>query len=164
MTDPHTLARRCLGAGIDAAHPETVVRNRLSLDGTTLTVAGHAYDLDSYEQVVVVGGGNAAGTVATELESLLGDRIDAGIVVTDLPTGTERIEQVEGTHPRPNAEAVAGTDRIREMLASNDRTLVLAVVTGGASALLPAPVGDLSLADLLRPPTNCSRAARVSTR
>ncbi|WP_075936546.1 DUF4147 domain-containing protein [Halosegnis longus] len=149
MTDGHALARRCLRAGIDAAHPETVVRDRLSLDGGTLTIAGRAYDLDSYERVVVVGGGNAAGTVATELESLLGDRIDTGVVVTDLPTATERIEQVEGAHPRPNETAVAGTDRVRELLAAADaQTLVLAVVTGGASALLPAPAGDLSLADL----------------
>ena len=149
MTDGHDLARRCLRAGIDAAHPETVVRERLSLDDMTLTVVDHAYDLDRYDQVVVVGGGNAAGTVATELEELLGDRLDGGVVVTDVPTATERIEQAEGTHPRPNAGAVAGAERITELLAAvDDRTLVLAAVTGGASALLPAPAGDLSLADL----------------
>ncbi|MDZ7746121.1 MAG: DUF4147 domain-containing protein [Halobacteriales archaeon] len=149
MTDAHALARRCLRAGIDAAHPETVIHERITLDGSTLTIADSSYDLDSYDDLLVVGGGNAAGTVAAELEGLLGDRLDGGVVVTDLPTETERIEQIEGTHPQPSEEAVAGTERLQELLATaTERTLVLAVVTGGASALLPAPAAGLSLADL----------------
>ncbi|PSQ29685.1 glycerate kinase [Halobacteriales archaeon SW_6_65_46] len=149
MTDPHALARRCLRAGIDAARPSTVIDETLALDGSRLTVGTDAHDLDSYDDLLVVGGGNAAGAVAAELETLLVERIDDGIVVTDQPTATERIEQVEGDHPRPSDAALAGTERLRELLSrADDRTLVLAVVTGGASALLPAPADGVSLAEL----------------
>lgn len=149
MTDRHALARRCLDAGIAAAHPERVVADAVSLDGDILRVADATYDLADIDRVLVVGGGNAAGAVAAALERVLGGRIDGGLVVTDQPVGTTSIECVSGSHPRPNAAAVEGTRRVRDLLAGADeRTLVLAVVTGGGSALLPAPAAGLSLADL----------------
>jgi len=147
--DPHALARECLRAGIDAAHPERVVADAVSLDGDQLTVAGTEYDLSNVDDLLVVGGGNAAGTVAAALESVLDDRLDRGLVVTDVPVRTDRVELVEGSHPVPDAAAVQGVERLRELLAdAGERTLVLAVVTGGGSALLPAPEAGISLVDL----------------
>jgi glycerate 2-kinase len=147
--DPHALARDCLRAGIGAAHPRRVVAGAVSVDDGTLTVAGSDYDLGAVDDVLVVGGGNAAGTVAVALEAALDDRIDDGLVVTDVPDDTDRIETVEGSHPVPDAAAVDGTRRIRQLLGdAGERTLVLAVVTGGGSALLPAPAGGLTLDDL----------------
>lgn len=147
--DPHALAVDCLHAGIDAGHPEQVVAAAVSLDGDCLTVAGTDYDLSDVDDVLVVGGGNAAGSVAGALESALGDRIDHGLVVTDVRAETDYVELVEGSHPVPDAAAVDGTRRLQRLLTDADeRTLVLAVVTGGGSALLPAPAGELSLSDL----------------
>lgn len=144
--DPHALATDCLRAGIDAGHPEQVVADAVSLDGDRLTVAGTDYDLSGVDDVLVVGGGNAAGSVAGALESALGDRIDRGLVVTDVRSETDHVELVEGSHPVPDAAAVDGTRRLKRLLAdASERTLVLAVVTGGGSALLPAPAGELSL-------------------
>jgi len=147
--NPHLLARDCLRAGIDAARPERVVAGAVSVDGDCLTVDGTEYDLAGVDDLLVVGGGNAAGTVAVALESALGDHIDAGLVVTDVPADTDRIETVEGSHPIPDAAAVEGTRRIRRLLDdAGERTLVLAVVTGGGSALLPAPADPLTLPEL----------------
>ena len=148
-TPTHDLALSCVAAGIDAAHPERVVGDRLDLQGDTLRVAGNPIDLDAFERVVVLGGGKAAAAVATALETILGDRIDGGVVVTDEPTATERVTVREGDHPVPSERGVESARAVRESAAdAGEDTLVLAVLTGGGSALLPAPADGLALSDL----------------
>ncbi|PSP84325.1 glycerate kinase [Halobacteriales archaeon QS_1_68_17] len=146
---PHDLALSCLEAGIEAAHPRHVVAEGVALDGDRLRVADASYDLDAYDEVLVVGGGKAAAQVAVALEAILGDRIDGGVVVTNDPEETDRVTVVEGDHPVPSERGVAGARQVLTTASeAGDRTLVLAVLTGGASALLPAPVTAVSLDDL----------------
>ncbi|ATW86993.1 hydroxypyruvate reductase [Halohasta litchfieldiae] len=148
-TEAHETAVECVEAGIEAGHPRRIVRDAVGLNGDSLRIAESTYDLGNYEEIVVLGGGNAAAHVAVALEAILSDRIDRGVVVTDDPVETERVTVHEGDHPVPSERAVDGT---RELLAAADAadedTLVLATITGGGSALLPAPAGDVSLADL----------------
>ena len=145
---PTETALACIEAGIRAAHPRTVVRESVDFDGRTLRVREDEYDLDEYDEVVVVGGGNAAGHVAVALEAVLGDRIARGVVVTDDPTETDRIEVREGDHPVPSRRGEDGARAVLDLAESaGEETLVLAVVTGGGSALLPAPAGRSERAD-----------------
>ena len=145
-TSTHEVALDCLEAGIRGAHPARVVDRRVGLDGDRLSVDGATYDLAAYRQVLVLGGGNAAGTVAASLEEELGDRIDGGVVVTDVLDDATEVELVEGDHPVPSERGMAGAERVRALAeAATEETLVLGVVTGGGSALLPAPADDLSL-------------------
>ena len=145
----HELALDCLAAGIEAARPERAVERHLSLDGTTLRVCGERHDLADYDRVLVLGGGKAAGGLASELEALLGDRIDGGAVVLDVPADLDRGEVHVGGHPVPDEGSVAGARRLLELAGTADeRTLVLAPVTGGGSALLAAPVEGVSLEEL----------------
>jgi len=148
-SEARETALECVEAGVEAGHPRTVVRDAVALDGDALRIADATYDLDEYEDVVVLGGGNAAAYVAVALEDVLGDRIDGGVVVTDDFAATERVTVREGDHPVPSER---GVDATRELLAAADaadeNTLVLAAITGGGSALMAAPAGDVSLADL----------------
>ena len=147
--DAHEVVLDCIEAGIEAAHPERVLADSLSLSGGQLRIGGDVYDLDAYDDVLVLGGGKAAGQVASALEGLLGDTVDGGVVVTDDPVETDRVDVVEGSHPVPNEPGVDGARRVLARTTDADeRTLVLAVITGGGSALLPTPAGDLSLADV----------------
>jgi hydroxypyruvate reductase len=143
-------ALACLRAGIDAARPGRIVEESIRLDGDRLHVADATYDISDVDRIVAVGGGKAADGVADALERVLGDRLDAGAVVTPTPSGdTHRIERLRGHHPVPSRAGVEGTDRIHDLVADADeRTLVLAIITGGGSALLPAPVADVSLSEL----------------
>jgi len=144
-------ALACVRAGIDAARPDRVVDESVRLDGDRLHVADATYDLSDVDRIAVVGGGKAADGVARALESVLGDRIDAGAVVTPDPAAGDRIERHHGNHPVPSQDGVDGTDRIRDIVVDADeRTLVLAVITGGGSALLPAPAEGITLDDLQR--------------
>ncbi|QCS43666.1 glycerate kinase [Natrinema versiforme] len=148
-SEAREAALACVEAGIEAGHPRTVVREAVSLEGDTLRVADTTYDLGEYDEVVVLGGGNAAAHVAVALETVLGDRIDRGVVVTDDPVETERVTVREGDHPVPSERGVEGTRAVLEAAdAAGEETLVLAAITGGGSAVMPAPAGDVSLAAL----------------
>jgi len=142
-------ARACLLAGVEAAHPESVVPAAIESDAERLRVEDVSLPRDDIDRTVVLGGGNAAGTAASALEGVLGDTIDEGVVVTDDPSPTERIEVVEGTHPLPSEANVAGTRKVLDAAerAGND-DVVLAVIAGGGSALLCAPAGNVTLSDL----------------
>ena len=145
----HELALDAVEAGIRAAHPTEVLRRALSLDGETLCVHESRYDLNDYDSVVVLGGGNAAGQVAGVLSELLGDRLSGGVVVTDDPVPAGPVDPVTGAHPVPSEANVAGAERVvaaaRE---ADERTLALVAITGGGSALLAAPAEGIPLADL----------------
>jgi glycerate 2-kinase len=148
-TPARETAFACIEAGIDAAHPDCVLESRVALDGSLFHVADSTHDLDEFERVVVLGAGNAAGGLARGLETILGESLSGGAVVTDDPTETDCIEVFEGDHPVPSERAVVGARRVLELAdAADEQTLVLAVLTGGGSALLPGPVEDVSLDDL----------------
>ena len=108
------------------------------------------WDLPAKGRVLVVGAGKAVAPLAKGLERQLGDRIAGGCIIvkyghTEVLT---RIEQIEAGHPVPDDSGIAGTRHLLAMLdglTPNDRVFVL--LTGGASALLVAPVEGVTLAD-----------------
>jgi len=147
----HETALACLTAGIEAARPDRAVERGLSLDGETLHVTDESYDLDGFDRLLVLGAGKATAALTRALEALLGERVDGGRVVLD---ASERrvggsVESAVGEHPVPGEGSVAGAERVLELARGCDeRTLVLAPLTGGGSALLAAPAPGLDLSDL----------------
>jgi len=148
-TPQREAALACIESGIDAANPERVIETKLALEQDVLVIDGHAYDLDEYDRILVVGGGKANDAVATGLERLLGDRIDDGAVVTLGPARSTRIDRLPGNHPVPGEASVESTDRILSIAERSDESsLVLAPITGGGSALMTALADGIELADL----------------
>lgn len=148
-TPERELALDCIEAGIEAADPARVLTEGLTRDESRLTIDGTVLDLADFDRVVVIGGGKAGGPMAATLETTLGDVIDDGIVVATEAATYGPIEVVAGDHPVPSDRGVAATERLLSLVddATAD-TLVLVAISGGGSALLPAPASDVSLADL----------------
>ena len=145
----HEVALDCIEAAVDAAAPETATRSAVSRDGDELTVGDATYDLAEYSDVVVVGGGKAAGGVTRALESILGDSLSGGHIVVKQAVDTETVRSSVGDHPLPSDRNVEATADVLETVdAADEGTLVLFVLTGGASALLSAPAGELTLSAL----------------
>lgn len=99
-------------------------------------------------RVVVVGAGMASARMAEAVESVWGPC--EGLVITR--TGDARplsgIEVVEAAHPVPDAAGTAATRRMLDLLGTcGEGDFVLALISGGASALLAAPVEGIDLAD-----------------
>ncbi|WP_066411733.1 glycerate kinase type-2 family protein [Halorubrum aethiopicum] len=166
-TPAHGVALDCLAAGIEAALPANVVADAVSVADGTLRVAavdGEAaeYDLDAYGSVRIVGAGKAADGVATALADRLGDplcdRFAGGTVITDEPASPESTEPsgadrsldvLPGDHPLPTERGVDHARRVVDAAAAaGPDDLVVAVVTGGASALLAVPADPIGVDDL----------------
>ena len=138
------------GAALDAADPVQAVLSVFKVENGMLLVSGRHYDLDAYSRIVVIGAGKASSKMAVAIEMLLGSRIDAGLVIVKIGHAEKLlyIEQVEASHPIPDHSGMMATRRILDMAREADeRTLILCLLSGGASALLSMPAPGLSLED-----------------
>ena len=100
-------------------------------------------------RTVVIGAGKGSAQMAAAFEKLWDGPLE-GVVVTRYGFGVpcERIEILEAAHPVPDAAGAAGAQRLFEAvrdLGADD--LVVALISGGGSALLPAPPPGMTLAD-----------------
>lgn len=101
-------------------------------------------------RVVVVGAGKASGAMAAAAEQILGERVSDGLVVVKdgYRAATRRVRLVEAGHPVPDARGEAAAREIRALAESaGPDDLLLVLVSGGGSALTPAPVPPITLAD-----------------
>ncbi|MFD1796339.1 glycerate kinase [Paracoccus aurantiacus] len=99
-------------------------------------------------RLVVVGAGKASARMAEAVEAEWG-RCD-GLVITRYGYGrpTQGIEIVEAAHPVPDQAGVDATRRMLDLLGGlAEGDLVLMLISGGASALLSAPAGDMTLTE-----------------
>ena len=136
-------------AALDAANPRTAIHRHVRREGERLLADGAVYDL-SRGRVYVVGTGKACAAMAAAVEEVLGDRIRDGVVVVKdgyaLPL--RRIRVIQAGHPVPDARGVEGTSAILGLLTeTRPEDLVIVLISGGGSALLPAPVHGTTLAE-----------------
>jgi len=94
--------------------------------------------------------GKAAAAMAVGVESVLGLAVDEGCVVVKdgHQESTSKISVLEAAHPLPDGRGLAASDVIEALLrkmTESDLTIVL--ISGGGSALLPAPVDGVTLAE-----------------
>lgn len=108
----------------------------------------HALPPRPQGRLVVVGAGKASARMAEAVEAAYGPC--EGLVITryGYARPCQGIEIVEAAHPVPDAAGVAGTRRMMELLdTTGPDDFVLALISGGGSALLIAPAGDITLAE-----------------
>jgi glycerate 2-kinase len=136
-------------AALDASDPYAAVLRHLKFDGRTLIAGRRRYRMADFDRVQVIGAGKASASMARAVEHLLGRLIKGGIV--NVPEGTasklRRIELNPAGHPIPDERGEQGAQRILEIArAAGPRDLLICVISGGASALMPAPSPLLTLA------------------
>lgn len=148
ITELRQSARQIWTAGLQRANPATCLRQTLRHSDGVLFVGGKQYPVRG--RLFVIGTGKASARMAQEVESILGDLITAGLVVTKyghrLPC--ERVEVVEAGHPIPDDSGIRAVERTREMISSlTSDDIVLCLISGGGSALWPEPAGEITLAE-----------------
>lgn len=147
-------------AGLAAVRSDLLVQNALAVSGNTLTIGEESLDLNQVRSLIVVGAGKAGAGMAAGLEAALGPDLMAAKnligwinVPEDCVRPLSRIH-LHGARPagknEPSAAGLAGTQRIRQLVESAaPDDVVIVLLSGGASALLPEPIEGLSLADKL---------------
>jgi hydroxypyruvate reductase len=135
-------------SALDAAAVEPLVSSSLRLQGDTLTCGSLRLDLRSVRRVLVLGCGKAGAAMARAVEAVLGDRIAEGfVVVKDGYTLPTRIVGLAAAgHPVPDHRGQVAAQRILALArAAGPDDLVIFLISGGGSALMPAPVPPLTL-------------------
>jgi hydroxypyruvate reductase len=142
-------AASILAAGLRAADPEALVRGHLRRRGRTLSVGGVPYRL-GHGRLVLVAAGKAAAAMARTAETVLGGHIHDAVAVTPAAAGSplRRTRLMLAGHPVPDARGARAAEEVLALARGLGRDdLLLVLVSGGASALLPAPAAGVSLED-----------------
>ncbi|TIL71266.1 MAG: glycerate kinase [Mesorhizobium sp.] len=133
--DPKTFLATIFNAAVAAADPQRTIRDHLPAMPKGRTI--------------VIGAGKGSAQMAAAFEKVWDGPID-GLVATRYGYGAtcQHIEIIEAAHPVPDAAGLEASRRLLEKvqgLTADD--LVVALISGGGSALLPAPAEGLTLAD-----------------
>ncbi len=145
-------------AGLTAADPQRAVRLALELEDSAILAAEKRFEP---RRVFVLAAGKAAGAMAQAAEELLGEKVSGGLVVTKdgHDPGPEGFETVFASHPEPDERSVEAARRVQELAESlGEEDLLLALISGGASALLADPAPPIELADLKKLTGNLLRS------
>ena len=135
---------------IAAADPGQCVRSAVQIADGGLRVHDRSLSLESYSRIFVIGAGKATPAMAGALEDVLGARLTAGAINTKYGhrEALTSISTTECGHPIPDEAGIEGTCRMRDLVADVDEhTLILCLISGGGSALMPAPAPGISLAE-----------------
>jgi glycerate 2-kinase len=137
-------------AAVKAADPVEAVLRSFRLQGGSLEAGERVYRLDRYERIFVIGAGKASAAMAKAVERVLGRQISGGLINVKYghTAKLKRIALNECGHPDPDEAGVSGAARIAAIAnQAGERDLVICVISGGASALLPAPAAPVTLAE-----------------
>jgi hydroxypyruvate reductase/glycerate 2-kinase len=140
-------ARAIWDAAVAAVRPEPLVRAALAADHSLLNAP----------RVIVVGAGKAGPGMAAGLEAAFAANLDCVIGTINVPVGmtaTLKRVRLHAARPagvnEPRPEGVEGAEEMLRLLASaGPDDVAVCLLSGGGSALLPAPVEGVSLADKL---------------
>jgi glycerate 2-kinase len=137
-------------AALAAADPREAVLRHLKCDGRFIRAGSRRYRLSAFDRIQVIGAGKAGAAMAGAVERVLGPSITGGLV--NVPDGTHtrlrRIRLNPCGHPMPDERGHAGALEILEIARqAGPRDLLICVISGGASAMLPVPAPPLTLAE-----------------
>ncbi len=141
-------ARRIWDAAVDAARPEPLVRQAL---------AERSAELRAAPRIIVLGAGKAGAAMAEAVENALHDRLERIEGIVNVPADAVKpLKKIRLNPARPPATNFPTADGVRgaeEMLrrarSAGPDDVALCLISGGGSALLPAPVSGVSLDDKL---------------
>ncbi|MDQ3883672.1 MAG: glycerate kinase [Thermoproteota archaeon] len=143
-----------LEAAIDSVRPASLIKHAIKFSNSKLTVRdihGNVSKLGEFDRVYVVGAGKATFGMAYAVCSVLDDKIAAGAITVPYGTKAKEIKRVlvtEASHPIPDNAGIRGTRNILSILRTADQNdLVIFLISGGGSALMPMPASGITLAD-----------------
>lgn len=151
MPDLTELAKLVFLETLSAIEPASKIKAKVSFEDGTLNVAGELISLDRYREVVLIGMGKASMKMGFAIESLLGDRVTRGILVTNHRFDIDvKSEVVIAGHPLPNEESLRAAEKMIDLVRSCGRdSLIIFLISGGGSSMVELPLSEeISLEDL----------------
>jgi len=139
---------------LQAVNPGNAVAGHMQRVGQTLKIETKSWNLDEIDRVIILAFGKAAVPMAEAAVRIVGSARIGGCVVTKYHHAQRHTLPapfivIEAGHPIPDAAGIKASNKIISLLReTTESDLVLLLLSGGGSALLPAPVSGLTLAHL----------------
>ncbi len=147
------MAEAIFSKALTAVDPSKILQDRIRIQRDRLSIrmegdSEKVFDLDAFDKIFVVGSGKASNAMAQAIEEIFGDRLTKGVITTKyghlLPLKKTKI--IEAGHPIPDQKGYEGAKKIQRLLKeSGPKDLVIFLLSGGGSALLPFPAGHIDL-------------------
>jgi glycerate 2-kinase len=143
-------AQQIFEAGLKAVDPKEAVKRFVALKGNILQIGEKELDLNEFSHVWAIGAGKGSAAMAQAVEEILGNLVKGGLVIVKYGylAPLQKIRLEEAGHPTPDENGWRATRELADLLAKMGRKdLVLFLLSGGGSALLPMPVEGITLAE-----------------
>ncbi|TXT67692.1 MAG: Glycerate 2-kinase [Promethearchaeota archaeon] len=152
------IGLECLQKAVDAVKPQRLIYESVKVNDQSLFIQEDIFHLDDFDHIYVIGGGKATAEMAFTLELILqesGYNISQGFI--NIPEGLKvngqkndsKIQLNFASHPVPNEIGVYGVKKMVEIIETSKSTdLIICLISGGGSALLPYPKASITLEDL----------------
>jgi hydroxypyruvate reductase len=147
------MAKAVFLKALSAVDPSKILKDRIRIENGRLLIktegnSEKVFDLNGVDKIFLVGTGKAASSMAQAIEEIFEDRITRGVITTKyghlLPL--KKTEIIEAGHPLPDRKGHEGAKKIQRLLKeSGPKDLVIFLLSGGGSALLPFPAGQIEL-------------------
>lgn len=132
-------ALKIFSAAVRAVQPQFLLPRHMRWHNNQLQLGEQLFDQQHINKLFIIGAGKASAAMAREAEIVLGNRIDAGVIVTKYEHAfkLKTIQCIEAGHPVPDENSLlAGRETIRLLKNAGEKDVVVALISGGASALL----------------------------
>ncbi len=147
------FAKAIFSRAVSAVDPTHLLKEKIQIEKNRLRVRTEGdselgFDLNTFKKIFIVGTGKASSSMAQAIEEIFGNRITKGMITAKyghlLPL--KKTEIIEAGHPIPDQKGYEGAKRIQTLLKeSGPKDLVIFFLSGGGSALLPFPAGNIEL-------------------
>jgi glycerate-2-kinase len=147
------IALEILESTLQASNPKDLVKKQVQLKGNLLQIASFTINLDEYDRIYVIGAGKASGAMAEAINDVLQKRITNGFI--NIPRGTTQNLKIgcitlnQAGHPIPDKAGVKGARCVIKLLEDvKENDLIISLISGGGSALLPLPADNITLTEM----------------
>ena len=138
--------------GLKSVQADTLVNSSVKYDekNKTLKIRDKGHKIKG--RIFVVGGGKAAGLMAEAVEKVIGiNNIEAGVINSNVENNNlKKIKVIKASHPIPDENGVLGVEEMLSLKVKydiNEKDIILCLITGGGSALMPSPIDYITLED-----------------
>jgi glycerate-2-kinase len=142
---------RLIAHALQKVDPCRLILDNLRLENNRLFIKDKSFDLDSFENIHVIGAGKGAPFLWEGLNTIMGDRLTGGVVVSPGNHSLihDRVQFITGSHPAPDQRSLDAGKAVGRYVETHvgDHDLVFFLITGGASALMVEPAPGIRLED-----------------
>jgi hydroxypyruvate reductase len=153
LDEMRRMAEAVFLKALSAVDPSKILKDRIRIEKDHVQIRMEenlekTFNLNTFNKIFLVGTGKASNSMAQAIEEIFGERITKGLITTKyghlLPL--KKTEIIEAGHPIPDQNGYEGAKKIQNLLKeSGPNDLVIFLLSGGASALLPFPAEGIGL-------------------